>query len=377
MTISTQKKYSLLSLFSGCGGLDLGFKKARFEIIGAIDNDQDACTTYQKNIGSIIEKDIREMEWRDWSIRKRPDVLAAGFPCQPFSNAGSRKGVLDKRGTLYRHVLKYVEHYEPRIILLENVRGLLTIKHGKRLLIEQICQDLRKLGYTAFFKLIDASHHRVPQRRLRVFIVGLRSSLRPSSFDFPSIMNGKDLSLGATIMDIPDETPNQNEFMPLNPQAIKLGNLVPEGGSWKDIETRRLPPRLKKIRREIVRYRWPNFYRKYAKDEIAGTITAAFKPENAGVWHPVKNRVLSVREVARIQTFPDSFQFYGRNVQAKYRQIGNAVPPRLAFFFAKRFLGILQRQTNSRKTRLISFEEFRAAARPLKPTDPGVIYDYK
>jgi DNA (cytosine-5)-methyltransferase 1 len=103
--------------------------------------------------------------------------------------------------------------------------------------------------------------------------------------------------------------------------------MIPEGGSWKSLDYDILPDRWKRIRDDMPRYHYPNFFRRYARNEIQGTITAAFKPENAGVWHPTKDRIFSVREIARVQTFPDNFIFKGRTIKSKYQQIGNAVPP--------------------------------------------------
>lgn len=166
---------------------------------------------------------------------------------------------------------------------------------------------------------------------MRVLIVGVERTRGIGRFSFPAPIERTDLTLKHIILNIPKNALNQSELMQLNPQALQIGAMVPEGGSWKSIPYEKLPERLKKISDNIEKYRWPNFYRRFHRDEIAGTITAAFKPENAGVWHPTESRIFSVREIARIQTFPDWFKFDGRNVKSKYKQIGNAVPPRLAY----------------------------------------------
>lgn len=147
-------EYTHVSLFSGCGGIDLGFRQAGFRTIFANDIDEDACKTYEKNLGKITLGDIREIEIPDL---KNVDVLSAGFPCQPFSNAGSRKGVNDKRGDLYVSALNAVEKLSPKVVMFENVRGLLSSRHNGRLLIEVICESLDKLGYNTVFSLVDAS----------------------------------------------------------------------------------------------------------------------------------------------------------------------------------------------------------------------------
>ena len=367
----SQCPYSHVSLFSGCGGIDLGFRKAGFKTVFANDIDEDACNTYRTNLGEIIIGDIREIKLPEV---KTVDVLTAGFPCQPFSNAGSRKGVNDSRGSLYLSALNAVERLKPRVVMFENVRGLLSSKHNGQYLVEIICQNLDSLGYDTVFSLIDASKHNVPQKRLRVIIVGVRRRVGNGSFAFPSAITRDDLSLKHIVLDIPPSVPNQTELMQLNPQAIRIGEMIPEGGSWKDIPYEKLPPRLKKISDNIARYHWPKFYRRYHRDEISGTITAAFKPENAGVWHPTERRVLSVREIARIQTFPDWFVFNGKNIKSKYQQIGNAVPPRLAYEIAGQIVRVLNGEDLQKDAPLTSLSEFQSLGRPIRACDKNITY---
>lgn len=359
--------YTHVSLFSGVGGLDLGFRAAGFKTLWANDIDPDACETFKENLGDVIvEGDIRTITLPD--LKDRVDVLSAGFPCQPFSNAGSRRGVSDSRGDLYNYALDAVKALKPRVVLFENVRGLLSVKVAKKLLIEEILQKLHNQGYDCQLKLVDASNHRVAQRRLRLLIVGVLRDADLAPFRFPQEKHKAGLNIGETILDIPDFLPNQNELMQLNPQAVTIGSMVPEGGSWKDIPYESLPERLQYISDNMAKYRWPKFYRRFHRDDIAGTITAAFKPENAGVWHPVHGRVFSVREIARIQSFPDWFVFGGRNVKSKYQQIGNAVPPRLAYEVAVEIVKVLE---GHRPTTLA---EFLKKGEPLRPSDKSIHY---
>lgn len=367
--------YTHVSLFSGCGGFDLGFRQAGFKTVMANDIDAGACQTYRKNLGEIIEGDLRSVEFP--KLRKRPDVLTAGFPCQPFSNAGSRKGINDDRGTLYQTAIDAVTKLKPRAVIFENVRGLLSFKNGKKLLIEDICIQLDNLGYDVTFSLVDASRHNVAQKRLRVFIVGIERSKKHGSFSFPSTVDRNDLTLEDTILDISAESPNQAELMQLNPQAIHIGSMVPEGGSWKDIPYERLPERLQRIWDDIERYRWPNFYRRFHRNEIAGTITAAFKPENAGVWHPIQKRIFSVREIARIQSFPDWFIFDGKTIKSKYQQIGNAVPPRLAYELACQIEKSLNGENLRAPNQYLSFSQFVNSGKPLRARDLDVVFSVK
>jgi DNA (cytosine-5)-methyltransferase 1 len=360
-----------VSLFSGCGGMDLGFHQAGFKTIFANDINPDACTTYRTNIGEIVDQDIRIIKIPKFP--QRPDVLTAGFPCQPFSNAGSRKGIQDDRGTLFQTAIDYVRVLKPRSVVFENVRGLLSFKSGEKLLIQEICEQLDELGYDVVFSLIDASRHNVPQKRLRVFIVGTEK-ISTGRFSFPHPVDRDDLSLKHIILDLKKGALNQTELMQLNPQAIHIGAMVPEGGSWKDIPYDKLPSRLQRIWDNIERYRWPKFYRRFHRDEVAGTITAAFKPENAGVWHPTEKRIFSVREIARIQTFPDWFRFDGRTVKSKYQQIGNAVPPRLAYEVALRLKDALGGGNLREGAKYVTFDQFVAAGKPLRACDRDVVF---
>ena len=360
---------TVLSMFSGCGGMDLGFKKAGFDILWANDINHDACVTYRKNIGDIIEDNIDNL-----SIPriKCVDVLTAGFPCQPFSNAGQRRSVFDARGTLFRYCLDFAQVLQPKFVLFENVRGFLSIRGHNKRICDEVMDLLSGLGYDVYIKLINTAHYGVPQNRLRVFIVGVRKKSNIAVYSFPKQISGKDLSL-ASILNVPKNTPNQNDFQPLNPQAITIGKMVPEGGSWKSIPYEQLPSRMQRIHDNIRRYRWPNFFRRFARNEVSGTITAAFKPENAGVWHPWKDRVLSAREVARIQSFPDDFVFEASSVKAIYEMIGNAVPPLMAEAFANSFLDALR--GTATLTPFRDYFEVRNSKKPIRPGDMEMHYD--
>ncbi len=334
--------------------------------------DAEACKTYRLNLGDIFEGDIRTVKLPD--LKRRLDVLTAGFPCQPFSNAGSRKGILDDRGTLFQTAIDIVEKLNPRVVVFENVRGLLSFRNGETLLIEEICRQLDKLGYDVVFSLVDASKHHVAQRRLRLLIVGVERNREHGAFSFPSPVERTDLTLGHTILDLTPDIANQSELMQLNPQAIHIGSMVPEGGSWRDIPYENLPTRLKKISDNIERYHWPKFYRRFHRDEVAGTITAAFKPENAGVWHPIEKRIFSVREIGRIQSFPDWFNFDGKSIKSKYQQIGNAVPPRLAYELASQIARVLKGEDLREDGTYLTFDQFVSKGKPLRACDRDVIF---
>ncbi len=321
---------TMVSLFAGCGGLDLGFEKAGFRRVWANDFDKDACAVFSLNIGPIDGRDITKVPVEDVPDC---DVLTAGFPCQPFSNAGNRRGVYDRRGQLYIDCLRIIEAKKPKAILFENVKGLLSSKHqsGKKL-IDVIREDLEKLGYSVNYKMVDASDYGVPQKRERMILVGFRSDLG-KAFEFPPIVADKSrLTLRHVILNMPEGLPNQT-YWAYSPQAQGMVEKIPQGGSWKDIPYEDLAPRFQRIRDDMKRYHAPKFYRRFGLDEINGTITASAQPENCGITHPLENRRYTIREIARIQTFPDDFKFIDetqKDVVAMYKVIGNAVPPRLA-----------------------------------------------
>lgn len=321
----------MVSLFSGCGGLDLGFENAGFDVIWANDFDSDAQAVYRLNLGKIDGRDILtvcENEIPDC------DILTAGFPCQPFSNAGNRKGVHDSRGMLYKECLRIISAKMPQVIVFENVKGLLSTKYiDGRNLADVIVEDLSTMngvGYNVVHQLINASDYGVPQNRQRVLFVGIRKDLE-LTFVFPQKQPKDRLTLG-NVLDIPENIPNQVDW-PLSPQALEMIEYIPEGGSWKDVPYEHLAPRFRKIRDDMKKYHSPKFYRRFARNEICGTITASAQPENCGIIHPTQNRRFTIREVARIQTFPDSFSFIDdnlKNIVAMYKVIGNAVPVNMA-----------------------------------------------
>ena len=326
----------MISLFSGCGGLDLGFRQAGFNVVWANDFDSDAQSVYSLNIGNIDGRDILSV---DEDNIPDGDILTSGFPCQPFSNAGNRKGVYDSRGLLYKESLRIIRKKKPKVIVFENVKGLLSTRDTDgRNLAEVIIDDLANmpgLGYSVIYKLVNAADYRVPQNRQRVIFVGIRHDIG-KIFSFPEKMSRENLTL-RNILDIPDGVEN-NVGWPFSPQAQEMLSYIPEGGSWKDVPYECLAPRFKRIRDDMKKYHSPNFYRRFSRDEICGTITASAQPENCGIIHPTENRRYTVREAARIQSFPDNFKFITdtpRNITAMYKVIGNAVPVNLAYNMAK------------------------------------------
>ncbi len=320
----------LVSLFSGCGGMDKGFDNAGYTRVWANDFDKDAQAVFRLNLGEIDGRDITQVPVEDIPDC---DIITAGFPCQPFSNAGNRRGVYDERGELYLECLRIIESKHPRAVLFENVKGLLSSKHqsGKKL-IDVIKEDLENLGYRVNYKVVNASDYGVPQNRERMILVGLRKDIG-KIFVFPPVQEDKSKLTLRNILNVPESTPSQTSYWPYSPQAQNMIEQIPEGGSWKSIPYEKLSPRFQRIRDDMKRYHAPNFYRRFSRDEINGTITASAQPENCGITHPTENRRYTIREIARIQTFPDDFLFIDesqKDIVAMYKVIGNAVPCHLA-----------------------------------------------
>lgn len=336
MTIVEGCKPTQISLFAGCGGMDLGFKKAGFDVVWANDFDSDAQAVYSLNLGKIDKRDILTVGEDEIPYG---DVLTAGFPCQPFSSAGKRKGVHDSRGMLYKECLRIIARKTPKVIVFENVRGLLSSKYvDGRNLADVIVEDLSSLsnvGYNVVYQLVNSADYGVPQNRQRVIFVGIRKDLG-RDFVFPQKQSKERLAL-KYVLDVPEGVENNVDY-PFTPRTLDMVEYIPEGGSWKDVPYERLPSRFQRIRDDMKKYHSPTFYRRFSRDEICGTITASAQPEKCGIIHPTENRRYTVREVARIQTFPDDFKFITdtpRNVAAMYKVIGNAVPVALAYNVAK------------------------------------------
>lgn len=336
----------LVSLFCGCGGLDLGFHDAGFETVFACDSNVHAARVYERNLPCAV--DLRDIRTIPASEVPTADVLAAGFPCQPFSAAGKRRGTGDPAGLLFREAIRIAAHVRPGAILFENVPGILNAscdEDAGGTVAEAVLRGLEGLGCRAGMSVLDAVDYGVPQSRRRVFFLGVRPAMssglgarrrvafqggigihRLSGIEgFPPPRSGAPRTLG-DVLPVPAWATDA-DCGPLGGQDLEVARLVPPGGSWKDVPTELLPERLRRMRG--TRYRTCGFYRRKSTDEPCGTLTASFRPSTCSCVHPTEDRLFSVREAARIQSFPDWFRFPGYPT-AMYRAIGNAVPPRLA-----------------------------------------------
>lgn len=383
-----------VSLFSGCGGLDLGvqgdfdfmgrtFPKNEYQLVFSNDCDNDALSTYKANSKYLGESHLVSGDIRDVDVNSIPefDVLFAGFPCQPFSNAGNRKGVNDDngRGTLWEECEKIIQHAindfkeKPKAFVFENVRGIMSSKmpNGKTV-PNEIKDRMEILGYNVSMQLVKSSDYGVPQNRYRYLIIGVRKDLGifdfstmndiVQEFNLPNVEKSPyELSLGYILATIPKDVTQADEFWKYSPQGQKMVDMIGTckdgagtfdkfikkipfedisetiavGRSWKNINPDYLPERFRKIHDNPKKYHSPNFYRRFALGEIAGTITASAQPENCGITHPFENRRMSLREIARIQSFPDDFVFPYKSIKGAYKVIGNAVPPVLGWVIAR------------------------------------------
>jgi DNA (cytosine-5)-methyltransferase 1 len=367
--------YNHVSLFSGTGGTDLGLHYAGFKTLFANDIEKSALETFWANLDSerqvAVLGDITRLVLPKFP-GKKIHLLTAGFPCQPFSNAGDRLGTKDPRGQLYLSVLKAVDHFKPSVVMLENVRGITTSRHNGKPVIDIIMKNLSERGYKVSFKLVDASDYRVGQRRLRLLIIGSKAGRH---FEFPVAKDKHELEMGVILRPPPAGTPNCNDRLKLSPGTESMLKMVPIGGSWKDVPYGKLTPRFKKIRDNMKKYHAPKFYRKFTKTDICGTMTAAFTPENSCVWNPCNDKLMTVRDCARIQSFPDWYDFKGSTIRAKHKQIGNAVPPRLAYEIGKQIVVHLQQKgPKAGKQALISYSTIKKTGKSIQVSKDTIMY---
>lgn len=383
--------YKVVSLFSGCGGLDLGFtggfkyrhydfKRTKFKIAFANDIDSAAQYTYNANSSFFGSHLLTLGDVRDLKSSSIPnfDILLAGFPCQPFSNAGLRKGVNDDRGNLFEECERFIKigidnGHMPKGFVFENVKGIMSSKMENGVLVpDEIVARMEKLGFKTSYKLIKSSQYGVPSNRERVIFVGFSGDI--GYFDFNLLdevvneyklpnekYNPYDLYLGSILCDIPIDAPQANDYWKYSPagqymvdkigacldgkEALekfskkiplsKISETISKGRSWKNMSPEDMSERFRKIWDNPKKYHAPNFYRRFALGEINGTITASAQPENCGITHPFENRRFSIREIARIQSFPDNFVFPYTTIANAYKVIGNAVPPILGWVIAQ------------------------------------------
>lgn len=350
--INDKKKLTVLDLFSGAGGLSRGFMDARYDVVLGVDFDDMALKTFKENHGTAeamkldlfdhnnIEKITKYLNDNEVEL----DVLVGGPPCQGFSLAGSRNQD-DKRNTLYTAMVKTAEILKPKAVVLENVPGLLTLYGG--VAAQRIIADFTALGYKVKPKILYAPEYGVPQIRKRVFFVALLDSEEEFEFPEPVLTEGEFITCEEAIGELDGLEDKMGEFEqeyssePLTEyqrmmrknsdklynhmatkhteKTVKLISMVPEGKNYKA-----LPEEYRD------QFNFNEALTRYHSKKPSRTIDTGHRTH----FHYKYNRIPSVRENARLQSFPDDFIFYG-NKQQQYKQVGNAVPPLLGYHLAK------------------------------------------
>lgn len=299
------KDLSVVSLFCGAGGLDMGFHLAGYRTVWANDIDQDACETYRRwSDADVVCGDISRV---DMDQIPCSDVILGGFPCQGFSLSGPRK-IDDSRNKLYQHYVELVRRNQPRAFVGENVKGLLTMKNGA--VADAIIQDFSSCGYHVYYKLVNARCFGVPQDRERVIIVGFRKDLGVLDFSLPS-GNGESSTLSDALKGLPPVSPHDVCDAPYSSRYMSRNRKR----GWNEVSYT-IPAMAKQV---TLHPGSPDMI-KIEKDKWRFGV--------GGV-----TRRLSWRECAAIQTFPRDMLFYG-DLTSVYRQIGNAVPVKLAQYIA-------------------------------------------
>lgn len=319
--------YKAIELFAGAGGLALGIENAGFETIALIEIDKFASKTLKLNRPNwnVINDDIANISELDlekyFSIRKFDlDLLSGGAPCQSFSYAGNRLGLEDSRGTLFYHYALFLEKLQPKMFLFENVKGL--ISHDNGTTFKVISEIFRKTGYQINYKVLNAWDYGVPQKRERLIMIGVRNDLSDRiKFSFPQPHTYKPV-LRDILLDVP-----KSEGAIYSDYKREIFNLVPPGGYWRDIP--------EDIAKEYMKSCWKmsggrtGILRRLSLDEPALTVLTSPGQKQTDRCHPLESRPFTIRENARCQSFPDEWMFSG-SVSQQYKQVGNAVPVKLA-----------------------------------------------
>ena len=326
----TERKLKLISLFSGAGGMDLGFKQAGFEIVWANDNDRQVRDTFVRNFPET------EFDGRDISKIKSEEVpdgadgFIGGPPCGSWSCAGSNKGLDDQRGKMFLEYLRIINDKNPKFFMIENVEGILRKTHQPT--FDRILTDLRKCGngYDVHYRLLNASDYEVPQDRLRVFFVGFRSDLVINPFEFPEASDLKKLTLDDAIRDLEGlEIPHDSEDSRIGVDK-KLSGYTYLNSDWSSQFMSR--NRVRKWNQQA--YTVPASGRHITIHPQAPVMKKVGVDKFEFVGDKKLYRRFTLRECARIQTFPDEFELVVKNVSQGYKLIGNAVPVMLAFHMA-------------------------------------------
>jgi DNA (cytosine-5)-methyltransferase 1 len=357
------RQRTVISLFSGALGLDLGLERAGFTIRGAVECDHQAAETIRRNRPriSVLEKDIRLLSTKEILQASglevgEASVITAGPSCQTFSTAGQRKSLSDPRGGLFKEFLRIVREARPRFFVLENVRGILSAAVRHRPLnkrgpgypplepdeilgsaLKLILSEMERLGYRVIFDLINTADYGVPQVRQRVLFIGSRDGER-ISIPEPTHDASSWVILREALAGMNDRSP---EFIRLPPGWAKYVRMVPEGGNWRD-----LPSNLQGAALGKAFQSWGGrngFFRRLSWGKPTPALTTRPNSKATLLCHPEELRPLSLAEYARIQQFPPDWVFVG-STRNKYEMIGNAVPLGVGEAIGKMLVGVMRRR---------------------------------
>ncbi len=371
-------RFTCIDLFSGAGGLSEGLRQAGFTLLAANDFDTAAAETYKYNHPEtrFLDGPIQDISSHDFLSstglsRGELFCLAGGPPCQAFSVYNHQRGMHDERSGLFREYLRLVEELYPEWIVMENVTGMTSVEDG--LAIKEIDSGLTELGYKVEHRVLKAEDYGVPQERRRIIFLGNRVGL---PIVFPETcydgLTRPYVTVEQAIMDLPELGVNdgqeeshytkapfsdyQRELRkdaPLlfNHTSPNLGEInlrrlqfIRQGGSWRDIPVDLLPAGMKRARRS-------DHTKRYGRLSLGGlscTILTKCDPHWGAYFHPTQNRIISVREAARFQSFPDRFRFFGSKGE-QYKQVGNAVPPLLARAIGRCIIEAISRKNNEQQ----------------------------
>ncbi len=321
-SITPIKEYKVLELFAGAGGLAVGLEKSGIKCVALNEIDKWACNTLRENRPNwnVLEGDIKSFDFTKYN--NQVDIVTGGFPCQAFSYAGKKLGLQDARGTLFYEFARVVQEVNPPICIGENVKGLLSHEKGKT--IEGMISILDEIGYNVVpVQVLKAINYRVPQKRERVILVGVRKDI-DIKYEYPKphnkIYNLIDALKKGELYDCNVPKSEGSKYPEHKKEVLKL---VPQKGYWRN-----LPLDIQK------EYMGKSFYlgggktgiaRRIGWDEPSLTLTCSPAQKQTERCHPEETRPFTVREYARIQTFPDNWKFEG-SISQQYKQIGNAVP---------------------------------------------------
>lgn len=341
MYTDKKNKYKSIELFAGCGGLALGSEMANFEPLLLNEFDKNACATLRHNrpLWNVICEDIKKINFSEFN--NKVDLITGGFPCQAFSHSGKRLGFEDTRGTLFYEYARAIDEIQPKCFLAENVKGLISHDGGRTL--DTIVNVFSELGYHIYKPfVVNANDYETAQKRERVIIIGVKQSISNQfKFEIPKKhipLKLRDVLFKGNYYDC-DVNDIKSIGSLYSERKAELFSKISQGGNWKSL-----------TKDEQMNYMGKMFFsgggktgilKRLSYDEPSVTLLTSPSQKQTERCHPIQDRPLNIREYARIQGFPDSWEFKG-SVASQYKQIGNAVPVLLAYHLCKEIFNQLE-----------------------------------